>query len=207
MTVANVFVEEINGVDVTNVGGAHNTITAGRYCTMDSFNPSDQNPCVVPATGYNYSYWKTIDLGFNGTFTTIQNIRWYCSGLIGGSNGTWQLGAAGKLLVGIRSTGASGCPTHTVKHGSDFYQIASGTLGSTGYAITDQANGHVYYKTAPNGVGNADDYKSTSQLLVDDGPYHVAGFSKAVVTQVMLDTDAIQGDKPNETFTFRYDEI
>jgi len=42
---------------------------------------------------------------------------------------------------------------------------------------------------------------------VDSGPYTTAASSKCVVTQVVIDTDATQGDKASESCTFRYDEI
>ncbi len=189
---ATVAIQEGNGASVT-----WTTITSGRYCTTDSYNPGSNNPCVVPASSFNYSYWKHHVLAFSGTFTSISNVRWYTSGNVATN---WALGTGGILQVGIRSTGDNGCPTGN-------YQQSAGTAGTTGYAIDDATNGHAYFKTAPNGVADADSYTSASPLTVDTTTYTSGGISKSVVSQVKIYSDATQGDKASETLTFRYDEI
>lgn len=194
--VATVSVKEYNGV----VPGVATTITQGRYCTMDSYNPGLSNPCVVPTSDLNYSYWKTHNIAFSGDFTQISNIRWYTSGSIATS---WALGTDGYLAVGIKSTGDNGCPIAS-------YVIATGVQGTSGYFMDDATNGHTYYKSGSSNhavPADADDYTSASTLLIDSGPYTSADASKCVVTQVVIDTNATQGDKANETMTFRYDEI
>ncbi len=194
--VATVVVKEYNGA----TPGVATTITQGRYCTMDSYNPGLSNPCVVPSADVNYSYWKHHNIAFSGDFTQISNIRWYTSGTIASS---WALGTDGYLAVGIKSTGDNGCPIAS-------YVQATGTQGTTGNFMDNVTNGHTYYKSgssnyaAPN---DADDYTSAATLLIDSTAYTSAGSSKCVVTQVVIDTDATQGDKASETLTFRYDEI
>ena len=194
--VATVSVNEYNGA----APGVATVITQGRYCTMDSYNPGLSNPCVVPTSSYNYSYWKTHNLAFSGDFTQISNIRWYTSGSVRTS---WALGTNGGLFVGVKSTGDNGLPVAS-------YVQASGTLGTTGYEMSDTTNGHTYYKVGSSNYAapvDADTYVSGSTLLVDSTAYTTTGTSKCVVTQVKIATDATQGDKAAETLTFRYDEI
>jgi hypothetical protein len=194
--VATVNVKEYNGV----APGTDTVITQGRYAAMDSYNPGLSNPCVVPSADLNYSYWKTHNVAFSGDFTQISNIRWYTSGNVKTS---WALGTDGGLFVAVKSTGDNGCPIAS-------YAQAVGVQGTSGYPIDDVTNGHSYYKSgSPNHAVpvNADTYVSASTLLVDSGPYTTAASSKCVVTQVVIDTDATQGDKASESCTFRYDEI
>jgi hypothetical protein len=193
--VATVNVEEGNGASPT-----WTVITQGRYCTRDSYNPGLNDPCVVPTSSFNYSYWKSHRIAFSGTFTQINNIRWYTGGTI---KTDWALGTGGKLLVGIKSTGDNGCPTGS-------YDQAAGTQGTTGYDMDDTTNGHTYYKTGTSNhsaPADADTYVSGSPLTVDSNTYTSADASYHVVTQVKIFTDATQGDKANTTLTFRYDEI
>ena len=194
--VATLNVKEYN----STTPGTGTVITQGRYCTSDSYNPGLSNPCVVPTSGYNYSYWKSHNLAFSGDFTQISNIRWYTSGSVATN---WALGTAGGLFVGVKSTGDNGCPVAS-------YVQATGTLGTTGNWMDDVTNGHTYYKSgsANHAVpANADTYVSGSTLLIDSTAYTSAGESKMVVTQVKIATDATQGDKASETLVFRYDEI
>jgi len=189
---ATVNVEEGNGA-----GPTWTVITSGRYCTRDSYNPGDNDPCVVPSAGNNYSYWKNHRIAFSGTFTKILNIKWYTSGSVASN---WDLGTGGVLCVGIRDSGDNGCPTGS-------YQQAAGTQGTTGNYMDHAVNGHAYYKDQTATPADADSYTSASPLTIDSTEYTVAGSSKHVVTQVKLATDAVQGDKANETMTWLYDEI
>jgi hypothetical protein len=191
---ATVAIQEGNGASVT-----WTTITSGRYCTSDTYNPGNNNPCVVPSASYNYSYWKHHVIAFSGTFTSIANIRWYTSTAI---KTNWALGTAGMLLVGVLDTptNGNGCPSAS-------YQQAVGTSGTTGTYMKDGSAGHAYYKGQTSGVADADSYSSASPLTVDTATYTSGGISRAVVTQVKIDTNATQGDKASETLTFRYDEI
>jgi len=190
--VATVNVVEGNGSPVT-----WSVITAGRYCTTDSHNPGDTYPCVVPSVGYNYSYWKSICLSLSGTYTSISNLRWFTSTNVATN---WDLGTGGMLLVGVLDTGEGG-----IAAGS--YQQAAGVQGTSGYYFMDGTNGHASFKTQTPGYANADGKSSASPLVVDASTsYSGTTYTKHIVTQVKLDTDAVQGDKPNETFTWRYDE-
>jgi len=185
----------INVEEWTGVTPDKNTITSARYCTEDNHNPGTDNPCVVPSSGFNYSYWKHHALAISGTFTKVNNIRWYTDGTIG-----WTLGTDGKLLVGIRDAGDNGCPEAS-------YEQSAGTQGTTGYYMDDGTNGHDYYKDQTAEPADATDYTSASPLTIDSTDYTTADSADAVVTQVKIDDDATQGDQDNETFTFIYDEI
>ena len=194
--VATVNVQEYNGASP----GVATVITQGRYAAMDSYNPGLSNPCVVPSADLNYSYWKTHNVAFSGDFTQISNIRWYTSGNV---KKNWALGTDGGLFVAVKSTGDNGCPIAS-------YDQAAGVQGTSGYPIDDVTNGHDYYKSGSSNHAvpvNADTYVSASTLLVDSGPYTTAASCKCVVTQVVIGTDATQGDKASESLTFRYDEI
>jgi hypothetical protein len=197
---ATVVIQEGNGSTVS-----WSNITSGRYCTMDSASPGDNNPCVVPSSGLNYSYWKHHRLYFSGSFSKINNIRWYTSGSVATN---WALGTTdttpGMLMVGLltSATLGNGCPAAS-------YQQSAGTAGTTGYALTDSTNGHAYYKDQTASPGNADSYTSSTPLSVDLNDYTTSSvaYTYAVVTQVRISSSATQGDKASETFTFRYDEI
>lgn len=193
---ATVAIKEANGA-----GPSLTTITQGRYCTTDAYNPGDTYPCVVPSAGFNYSYWKHHCLAISGTYTSVSNIRWYTSGSVASN---WALGTGGRLLVGIRDTPTlgNGCPAGD-------YDQATGTAGTSGDYMKDSTNGHAYYKGQTADPADADTFTSASPLEVDLNTYGPSATENSyyVVTQVMIASDATQGDKPNETFTFRYDEI
>jgi len=193
--VATVNIEEGNGS-----GPTWTVITSGRYCTRDSYAPGSNDPCVVPASGANYSYWKSHRLAWTGIGTKISNIRWYTSGNISTS---WTPGTGGGLFVARKASGDNGCPDAS-------YAQAQGIQGETGYWMDDATNGHPYYRQGSANYAapaNTDNYTSANPLLVDSTEYTTNTHSKHVVTQVKLMPDATQGDKPNETLTFRYDEI
>lgn len=189
---ATVSVQEGNGASPT-----WTTITQGRYCTRDSYNPGDNDPCVVPSAAFNYSYWKHHRIYFSGSFTKINNIRWFASGNI---KTNWALGTGGRLLVAVRDSGDNGCPDGS-------YAQATGTQGTTGNYLKDATLGHPYYKSQVADPADSDSYTSASPLAIDTADYTSEGGSKAVVTQVKIATDGTQGDKGNEVLTFRYDEI
>ena len=191
--VATVNVEEGNGA-----GPTWTVITSGRYCTRDAYNPGDNDPCVVPTAGFNYSYWKSHRIAWTGIGTKISDIYWYTSGNVATN---WTPGTGGGLFVGVKAAPAtcSGCPTAS-------YDQAAGTAGETGYDMDDVTDGHTFYKSGTanyNAPVNADTYVSATPLYVDDTEYTTNTHSNHVVTQVKLFTDATQGDKASETFSFR----
>ena len=186
-------VQEGNGA-----GPTWTTITTARFCTMDEYNPVNQNPCKVPGAGNNYSYWKHHLVDFSGAFTEITNIKWYCSGSVATN---WNLGTGGRLEVGQRDSGDHGCPVAS-------YDQSTGTLGETGDELKHATNGHTYYKDEVAAVADADTFNSSANAMVVDTQSIVApGKCDAIVYQVKLATDATPGEQSDETFTFMYDEI
>jgi len=196
--VATVKVNEINGAAGSKVYtpvGAGETVTYARYCTADQVSPALNYPLPIPTSGFRYSYWKSHCLDLSGTFTKINNIRWYTDGAIG-----WTLGTNGEVRVGRRDSGDNGCPDAS-------YEQATGTQGTTGNDMENATNGHGYYKGQTNPSDPAQNFTSGSPLTVDTSDYTSAGKTKHVVTQVKVASDATQGEQADETFTFMYDEI
>lgn len=201
--VATVYIEEANGAAPTP---AHTRVDAQvlndgtdvRFCTTDAVAPVATYPCIIPSSGFNYSYWKHLFLAIKDTaYTTINNVRFYTDGGIG-----WNTGTNGGLFVALRDAGDHGCPMDTS------YEISAGVQGTTGYEIHDATNGHDYYKGQTATPVLASGYTAGSPLTVDTADYSAAvDDCDAVVLQVKLFTDATQGTQTDETLTFIYDEI
>jgi predicted transcriptional regulator len=196
-------IKEINGSSVTLT-----LITQQRLCSMDSATPGESNPCVVPSSGYYYSFWKTTVLFVSGDFTRVQNIRVFSSS--GAIKTAWQLGTNGMVVIAVRDSGDNGLPVNVTYHGSNQYAQSTGTIGTTGNSIADATNGHPYYKGQTTKVVDFDSKVAASPLTVDSTQYSSATtpefYSKAWVIQAVLATNAVQGDKPNELVVVRYDE-
>lgn len=205
--VATVTVEEANGgsdgspathtrIDEQNLGNGVDVDV--RFASMDAYNPVMQNPCIIPSSGNNYSFWKHIHLSIaTGTgFTTINNVQFYSDGTI-----PWTCGTDGGLFVGLRDAGDNGCPMDTE------YDIATGTVGTTGDWMDDAVDGHGYYNDQTANPASIADYTSGAALIVDSTDHSAVGDTKSVVLQVRIHDDATQGDQSSETLAFSYDEI
>ena len=125
---ATVNIQEINGASAT-----YTNVTSIRFCNADNYNPGLDYPCIVPGSGFSYSYWKSLLLDLAGTFTRINNVRLYSDGAIG-----WTLGTGGLLRLAVHPNGDMGVST---------YQQSTGTLDS-GDAVEDATNGHQGYIAA-----------------------------------------------------------
>jgi len=190
-------VATVNVQRITGPAGSktYTTVTAVRLRTDDAITADTSNPIPIPSSGYNYSYWASICLDLSGTFTQISNIRHYSDGSIG-----WTFGTGGELRRGNRDSGDHGCPDAS-------YQQASGTAGTTGYAIEDATNGHAYYNTQTTKTANVANDTSGSPAIIDSSTYTAAGKTKHIVLQVKVASDATQGTQSAETLSFKYDEI
>lgn len=167
-----------------------------RFRTDDSpATINTTNSLVKPTSGQNYSYWVHVALAISGTFTQVDNIRFYTDGTI-----SWTLGSTGNVRIGTRDSGDEGCPVAN-------YEPAAGTSGTTGYSLEDGTNGHDYYKSQSTPVTTATTFTSGSPATIDSTAHTSAESSKAVVLQVKIDNDATQGSQSSETFTLIYDEI
>jgi hypothetical protein len=199
--VATVIVEQATGGS-DGTPGAENTIaTSTRLQTADQFDITDTTyPVPIPAAGFNYSYWITVYLEITGgTFTQINNVRFYSDGTIG-----WNFGTGGELRRGNRDSGDQGHAMNTE------YDVATGTQGTTGHSIEDGTNGHDFYNAQTTKTADVEGDTSGAPATVDSGNHTIAEKCKAIVLQVKLDTagnGASQGEQTDETLTFMYDEI
>jgi hypothetical protein len=168
-----------------------------RLKTNDNPTIDNVDPIPIPGAGFNYSYWKHVSLAWAGTPTSLTNIRHYSDAAIG-----WNFGTAGELRRGNRDSGDKG-----VVIGS--YQQATGgghTPGTTGAPIEDVTNGHAFYNAQT--VKTADvEGDASPGVVIDSTDYASETQSKAIVLQVKVDTDAVQGAQSSETLTWLYDEI
>jgi len=174
--------------------------TSTRLQTKDQFDPADTTyPVPIPASAppYKYSHWIHVFLKITGgSFTKINNIRFYSDGSIG-----WYYGSAGALLRGARDSSDQGVPMNTS------YEKATGTDGVVGDAIDAAGNGHGYYKTQTTPVVAVSTDTASVPATIDSTDHTLTGRCKAVVLQVKVDADATQGEQADETLTFLYDEI
>lgn len=175
--------------------GSPNKTTASllRYRTDDS--PTEQltsNPIPIPNSGLNHSFWIHNALAISGTFDQVSNIRFHTDGSI-----NFTYGTDGKVVRGNRDSGDHGVPE------SD-YEVATGTIKETG---DDLGGNHSYFSGQSTPEVNVENDTSGSKATIDSNSYLSSTSTKAVVTQLDVDTDASSGVQSNETYTFTYDEI
>ncbi len=195
--VATVNVQQAVGGSDGSPGSYNNIATNTRLQTKDQFAPADtSHPIPIPTSGFKYSYWIHICLDLNGTFTKINNIRFYSDGTLG-----WNFGTGGELRRGNRDSGDQGCPMPTE------YDLATGTEGDTGHSIEDGPNGHGYYNAQSTPTASVAGDTEASQALIDSTDHTSAEKTKAVVLQCRVANDAVQGEQADETLSFKYDEI
>ena len=167
--------------------------TSLRFRTDDSPGLRDAtNPCVVPSSGTQSSYWMHVALDITGAFTQIDNIRHYTDGAI-----AWTLGTDGKVLRGDRDAGDKGVAAAS-------YVKAGGTAGTAGSYIKAD---HTFYSGQTTKAKDITADTSGSAPVIDSSTIVAAGSSKAIVLQAVIDDDATQGAQAAETFTWMYDEI
>ncbi len=170
-------------------------VTTVRFHSSDS-NAADIATPVLIDTVARYSYWKSVALRVNGTFTQVDNFRHYTDGTIG-----WTLGTAGALNRGNRDSGDHGCPEAS-------FEAATGTSGTSGDALDDVTNGHSYYNGQSTPTSDMSNDTSASPATIDTTAITVAGTdTKHIVMQVITDTDGTNGVQSAETLTWKCDEI
>ncbi len=157
--------------------------------------PQSTNPVVIPSTGTpNYSFWKAVCLHLTMVDTTINNIRHYSNGDI-----DWTMGTGGMLQRGNRDAGDIGCPIANYAQGIT-------RDANSGVPIDDAVAGHAYYKSQTTPVANVNLDLVGSPPVVDSDSYIATGYTKAVVLQVKVYSDAVQGLQTSKTLTWKYDE-
>jgi hypothetical protein len=195
---ATVIIEQSNGGSDGSPGNENTVSVSTRLQTKDQYAPSDTSyPIPIPESGFNYSYWIHIYLKITvAPSVKINNIRFYSDGSIG-----WNFGTGGELRRGKRDSGDQGCTMDTE------YDVATGTEGTTGHPIEDGTNGHDYYNAQTTKTVNVNNDTEASPATVDSGDHSSVGKCKAVVLQVKVAADGVQGEQSDETLTFKYDEI
>jgi hypothetical protein len=192
---ATVVVKEITGAAGARTYTTVDNVSAkARYKTKDEATSDLNYPCVIPAASYVWSYWKSHCLALSGSFTRINNLRWYPPGTI-----SWTLGTGGGVFVAQRATGDHGCPDAS-------YAQATGTEGTQGDGIFTS---HAYYLVGAGGAASviATTYTSGSMMTVDSGNHDAAEYTKSIVSQAKIYNDATQGLQSAITLTFVWDEI
>lgn len=201
--VATVIVEQLTvGADGGGGSVADTVATSTRFQTQDDFDITNlTHPIPIPSAGFNYSFWIHVYLRITvaGGMTRINNVQLYCDGAIG-----FNYGAGGELRLGHRDAGDIGCPMDAS------YEVATGTVSTTGHTIEDGANGHTYYNGQAVKTIDIENYVTGARATIDSTNHAGVGKCKAAVMQVKLDTlgnGAVQGVQTDETITFAYDEI
>jgi len=212
-------VEQITG-DVASPIYSYKTTTPAksgvRYMTTDNPDGSlTTYPIPIPtaANGRSGSYWVTTLVNVTGAPSTeIKNLKWYINwSARPSSTSEWHLGLKGDHVVGVSSAAIADCKTMSQGFPSSQYRRASGSEGVYGYHISSN---HGYYHdicSSPLSGGTCSTYAFNSQgnaLMVQSGQVVGAatGRSLCIVTQVIVGSGALQGDKTDKTATFVYTE-
>jgi hypothetical protein len=173
-------------VSLTGATPDINEITADRYCTTDAVDPGLAYANQVPSSGQtNRSYWKHRGIHIKGgTFSQLSNFRWGGPGTV---KTDWGL-ESGLIQVALRDSGDPGCPLAS-------YDQAAGVEGQYGYDLKDGTNGHTYYKSQVVACADMDSYTSSSPLVFDSSVKTATGYTKFVVTQLIIEDDTNFGEK------------
>jgi hypothetical protein len=204
---ADVYVAEMNGATwetagMTLLSGSATSVTA-RYCTMDSAEPGDSNPIPIPDSGHNPSYWKThflwISGGNGGTydFTYVSSMRWYCDGDLFNWKSTKDSGMV--VVMDVSGDGSE----YGLASGS--YEQATGTQGVSGAKISE----HGSYSASSNAesasaLGSA--FTVDARKVEPNDTAHFV-YSKALVHQAWVGSNASSGNPGTETYTWVWDEV
>lgn len=175
--------------------GSPNKSNASTYRYRTDDNPAtidNTNPCVIPDSGLNYSFWRHIALNWSGTYDEISNFRIYTDGTLYSG-----LGTSGQVQRGNRDSGDQGCPEAS-------YEPATGTVGTSG---DDLGANHGYFSGQTTSTVDLSNATSGSPVTLDSSTYTTDGSCNALVDQVVVDTDAGSGTKSSESYTFQYDVI
>lgn len=155
------------------------TLTNMRFKLVDDNIQIASNPCKVPTAGTNYSFWKSI-VFYADTVpsTAINNIKLYTDGGLPWTGCT--------LYVG----------NETPVEGD--YEQATGSA--------DSGDEMVAYHGAITGKTDLFNYTRASPKSVSGTITGADEESDLVILQVAINTSALAGYMPQETFTWRYDE-
>jgi hypothetical protein len=196
---------QVEVVSLNGPGPTINIITSDRYSTTDTLiDPSLAFANQVPGSGLvNRSMWKHRGLHiYGGNFSQLSNFRW------GGPQNVktvWGLGTKGGCIqVALR-------PSPNDGHGCTLaeYCQAKGVEGEYGYDIkASGVNGHSLYNTyLSTACHDMDEYGSGTPLVFDKATITAVGYTKFVVSQLVLYDDTAFGEKPILYEFWRWQEI
>jgi len=198
--------------------------SGSRYMTTDNFDGSlTTHPIPIPTAdnGISGSYWIThcIDCTV-APDTYLKNLRYYQTWSVDPVT-DWSLGSsvanAGRigpgLYIGISSATVADAKILTQGFPSGSYEQAAGNEGTSGYYISNSANGYDYYTNcsapASGGMVSITHFDSLGNaFMVQSGQIVGAstGRSYCIVTQVLVGSGATAGEKADKTATFVYSE-
>ncbi len=137
------------------------------------------NSILVPAVGFNYSYWVSTRLGITAINQgTVDNLRWY-------TDGTNNFGT-GVTCIGNTASA---------------YVQATGTPGQTGTQLTQG--------TYPSLSGTPVDvfsFTSSSPKSIPGSASTTGDIGNFMVYQIEVGSSAQSGATAQETFTWKYDD-
>lgn len=162
-----------------------------RFKTGDDATIDINNPIPIPASGTIYSYWKQIYMKCT-TAPSIQvnNVKFYTDGVGFGTGITVKVGNQ----------------TPTKNSGSNAgYEVATGTPGDTGdemvgahAGLSGSTDAFTFTSASPKTLSISE----TGSLINAIGE-----MTDYLILQMEVGSTASPGDKANETWTIRYDEI
>jgi hypothetical protein len=153
------------------------TAATTRVSCSDSPTPAATNPCVIPSSGTNYSWWMSWYLNADTTPAgTIDTVKWYTSGSSTFGTGiTYLVGTAAAYTqaVGSATTGT---------------QLLAANY--TGLSPATPTNAFAYTSASPLAVTGTLSNPSTGKI------------SDFVVQQMGGDSTVVAGVATAQTFTF-----
>lgn len=159
----------------TDVTGANS-----RYHSADVYSASStDNSVLIPDSGTNYSFWRTVRLYINTISDgTVDNIRYY-------TDGSNDYGTGVSVVVATAGS----------------YVQATGTVGETGDELNETNHGGL--NGAPS---DAFAYTSGSPLSVTGSSSTTGDVGDFIVDQLQVADTAASGTTSQETTTIKYDD-
>jgi len=192
MAAATVVVNEINGATDAKTFTLCSGGTTSYFRASDAHsNSTPSYKLPIPASGINYSYWKSYYAAVtaNASSNTLDNWCFYLDAYTGW---TTKLGSSGAIKAGKNSTGSYGMKISTK------YVQSTGQSDSNGWAGIELTAGHANVTSVVAAPTAAAQYDAT--------PITSTGSSKFFVLQLHIDTDATFGELGALAAHVRYDE-
>lgn len=162
-----------------------------RFKTADDATIDNQNPIPIPTGAANNSFWKQIYLKVTGgTFTQIDNVKFYTDGSGFGTGITTYVGNQ----MPTKNSGSNAG-----------YEVATGTTGTSGDEIVSGHSG-ISAKTDAftftSGSPKSITISESGSLMDASGET-----TDYLVCQMEVANTAGPGNLADETWTYQYDEI